>query len=87
MVSKQNQIGQQDEESVKQLLSVFDIAQLANVEPFLQHANQLKDLRYNIDVIGMKFPQKSQYHKNGSGSSNGSSSKTRSVGREAQQLW
>lgn len=73
------QIGPQDEEPVKQLICIFDIAQLQNTEPFQAHINQLKELRYDIEVIKLKFPQKSQYHKNGNGPGNGNSSKTRSV--------
>lgn len=76
MVSKQ--IGPQDEDLVNQLLNIFAIAQ-DNKEPFQPHVNQLKDLKYDIDVIKMKFPQKNQYHKNGGGSANGNSNKSRSV--------
>lgn len=70
------QIGPQDEESVNQLIQIFDIAQLRNVEPFLSHSNQLKDLRFDIDVIKGKFP-KNHYHKIGNGSANGNSNKPR----------
>lgn len=75
MVSKQ--IGPLDEESVKNLTQIFDFAQLQNSEPFLPHANQLRELRYEIDVLRLKFPPKSQYHKNSSGSANGNSNKPR----------
>lgn len=74
MVSKQ--IGPQDEESVKHLTTIFDIARLNNTEPFLLHANELRELRYEIDVLKLKFPP-SQYHKNISGSANGNSNKPR----------
>lgn len=71
------QIGPQDEELVNQLIQIFDTAQLGNMEPFLSHANKLKDLRYDIDLIKMKFPPKIHYHKNGSGSIVGNSNKAR----------
>lgn len=77
MIGKQ--IGPQDEQSVNQLIGIFDIAQLKNMEPFLSHANQLKDLRYDIDLIKMNFPQKNHYNKNGNGSTNGNSNKSKSV--------
>lgn len=73
------QIGPQDEEAVNQMIQIFDIAQLRNTEPFLSHANQLKDLRFDIDLIKMKFPPKNHYHKSGNGSTNGSSNKSRWV--------
>lgn len=73
------QIGPQDEELVNQLIQIFDTAQLGNMEPFLSHANQLKDLRYDIDLIKMKFPPKNHYHKNGNGPANGNANKARLV--------
>lgn len=76
---KSKQIGPQDEEPVNLLIQIFDIAQLRNMEPFLSHANQLKDLRYDIDVIKMKFPPKNHYHKSGSGTTNGTANKPRFV--------
>lgn len=81
------QIGPQDEDPVNQLIQIFDIAQLRNMEPFLSHANQLKDLRYDIDVIKMNFPPKSHYHKNSGGSANSNSNKLRSVFHNTKQLY
>lgn len=77
MISKQ--IVPQDEEPVNQLLRIFDIAQLENNEPFVAHTYQLKELRYLIDTIKIKFPQKNHYHKNGNGSANGNVNKPRYV--------
>lgn len=71
----------QGEELFNQLTQIFDIAQLRNMEPFLSRANLLKDLRYDIDVIKRNFPPKSHYHKNGNGSANGNSNKSRLVRR------
>lgn len=76
MTSKPN--GPQDEESVNLLIQIIDIAQLKNMEPFLANANQLKDMRYEIELIKMKFPPKNHYHKNGNGPTN-NSNKSRSV--------
>lgn len=71
------QIEPEDEDSVNLLIEIFDIAQLRNMEPLLSHAHQLKDLRYDIDLIKMKFPPKNHYHKSGIGPANGNSSKSR----------
>lgn len=70
-------IRSQDEDSVNQLIEIFNIAQEGNKEPFLSHTNELKSLRYEIDVLKMNFPPKNHYHKNGNGSANGNVNKAR----------
>lgn len=67
------QIVQQDEEPLKQLVRVLEIAELENNEPFAEYTYQLKDLRYRIT---MKLPQKNHYQ-NVNGSGNGNSNKQR----------
>lgn len=56
----------QDEETINQLVHVFDIAQLENNEPFAAFVYELRDLRYNIEALKLKFPSTGHFHKNAS---------------------
>lgn len=76
-VMNNKQIVPQDEDLVNQLLRIFDIAQLENNEAFVAHTYQLKELRFRMGALKMKFPQKNHYHKNGGASNNGNSNKAR----------
>lgn len=67
----------QDEEVIGLLVHVFDIAQLENSEPFAAFMYELRDLRYNIEALRLKFPSSGHFHKNGNGAVSANLNKTR----------
>lgn len=69
------QIVPQDEDSVNSLLWILEKA--VHNEAFVTHANQLKENRFKISKLKMKFPPKGHYNKNGNSASNGNSNKMR----------
>lgn len=69
-------IGPLDEELIDKLIEIFNIIQLGNTEPFQTHANQLKEMRFEVDAIKRQFPQRN-YARNGNGLTNGNTNKTR----------
>lgn len=74
---KSKSIGPLDEEIIDQLIEIFNVVQLGNTEPFQSHANQLKELRFEVDAIKRQFPPHNHYSRNGNGLTNGNSNKTR----------
>lgn len=74
---KSQMIGPLDEEMIDQLIEIFNVIQLGNADPFQSHANQLKELRFEVDGIKRQFPPHNHYSRNGSGLTNGNSNKPR----------
>lgn len=74
---KSQMIGPLDEELIDQLIEIFDVIQLGNTEPFHTHANQLKEMRFEVDAIKRQFPPRNHYPRNGNGLTNGNSNKPR----------
>lgn len=74
---KSKSIGPLDEEMIDQLIEIFNVIQLGNTEPFQSQANQLKELRFEVDAIKRQFPPHNHYSRNGNGLTNGNSNKTR----------
>lgn len=74
---KSQLIGPLDEEMIDQLIEIFNVVQLGNTEPFQSHANQLKELRFEVDAIKRQFPPHNHYPRNGNGLINGNANKTR----------
>lgn len=76
---KTKPIGPQDQEMMDQLIEIFDVVQLGNTEPFQSHANQLKDLRFDVETMKRQFLPHNHYSRNGNGLINSNSNKARYV--------
>lgn len=65
------------ETTVDLIIEIFNVVQLGNTEPFQSHANQLKELRFEVDTIKRQFPSHNHYLRNVNGLTNGNSNKPR----------
>lgn len=69
------QITAQDEEIVNSMQWILEKA--VHNEAFVTHINQIKDYRFRISKLRMKFPPKNHYNKNCNSNSSTNGSKCR----------
>lgn len=69
------QITPHDEEVVNSLVWILE--KCVHNEAFVTHTNQLKDYRFRVSKLRMKFPPKNHYSKNGSTNNGTNVNKTR----------
>lgn len=69
------QINSHDEEAVSSLLWILEKA--VHNEAFVTHMSQLKEYRFRVSKLKIKFPPKSHYNKNCGTGTNVNSNKSR----------